>query len=395
MEDNNEKNAIRWINTPFSYAMQGNRYNLSQQALLLKVSNAIQEYFPSFFSSEHSRSKQDPLSLLTDEQIEAGIPPIEVTMAELGIYSDTATAREVLNKALSLKVYRQEVVNGKLTYKAYNVFSESEIAEGSTTAYIKINMNVVKETFKMNNGYITHPDDIALLAKNEKMPILYFILKKKMKNWEFNKVKITPKELRKDLGTTITDQDTGEVTVHYPRFSKLRKYVIDPTLKDLERMKNEGNIECCFTVEYDYMGRREVGDPTYIVFRIKTDEAEELSSVAKTIESKTADVNMGTTEAPKVKRGRSWSQQTIDNAWSSFLLHYTGRAKEAFEKVTKCNGYDRYHHKIRIEYTQEVQGIFSSLGLTEEEKRDIYTQLTKHFKSEVVGLLRDQPSMFA
>lgn len=395
MENNKEKNAIRWINTPFSYAMQGNQYNLSQQALLLKVSNAIQEYFPTFYSSEHSKSKQDPLPLLTDEQIKAGIPPIEVTMAELGIYSDTASAREVLNKALDLKVFEPIIENGKLKYKGYNVFTESEIAEGSTTAHIKINMDVVKRTFNMAQGYITHPDDIALLARNEKMPILYFILKKRMKNWEFNKVKITPKELRKDLGTTITDKDTGKETVHYPRFSKLRKYVIEPTLKDLERMKEEGNIECCFTVEYDYMGRREVGDPTYIVFRIKTDKAEEISSEPKVAEAKGDDAPKMSEEVPKVKRGRSWSQSTIDNAWNSFLLHYNGRAKEAFEKVTKCNGYDRYHHKIRIEYTQEVQGIFSSLGLTEEEKRDIYAQLTKHFKSEVVGLLRDQPSMFA
>lgn len=394
MEENNEKNAIRWINTPFTYAMRGNQYSLTQQALLLKVSNAIQDYVQSFYGSEHSKSKQTPLSLLTDEQIKVGIPPIEVSMAELGIYSNTAEARVVLNKALDLKVYKPEIVNGKVIHKAYNVFSQGAIEEGSTTAHIKINMDVVKEAFDMSKGYITHPDDIALLANNEKMPILYFILKSKMKNWRFNKVKITPKELREDLGTTVKDLNTGEITVHYPRFSKLRKYVIEPTLKDLERMKEEGNIECCFTVEYDYMGRREVGDPTYIVFRIKTDKAEEISSEPKVAEAKGDDAPKMSEEVPKVKRGRSWSQSTIDNAWNSFLLHYNGRAKEALSQVIKCNGYDRYYHKIHIEYTQEVQGIFTRLNLTEAEKTEIYELLTKHFKSEVVGLIRDQPPMF-
>ena len=180
----------QYISTPYSYLKLANTSSLLQMRLLLKVANHIQSYMKDFFYSDRVKNKKNPLPLLSDLEKMKGIPQLRVSYAELGISTNNYAQSIVeLDKITDLKVPKFSIKNGRFTTEKFWVFTKTESVMGDNFATLKINMDVVDEIFNMAEGYVTHPDDIALLAKVEKMPVLYFLLKRKMRNWKINAAK--------------------------------------------------------------------------------------------------------------------------------------------------------------------------------------------------------------
>lgn len=404
----------QYISTPYSYLKLANTSSLLQMRLLLKVANHIQSYMKDFFYSDRVKDKKNPLPLLSDLEKMKGIPQLRVSYAELGISTNNYAQSIVeLDKITDLKVPKFSIKNGRFTTEKFWVFTKTESVMGDNFATLKINMDVVDEIFNMAEGYVTHPDDIALLAKVEKMPVLYFLLKRKMRNWKINAAKFNYNELKEALGLITKDIYGTVISEKYERFAAFKKRVIEASLKDLDRLVAKNKIDKSFTVEYDYNGHKPVGEPMYIIFRTKEKPKEEPKAIELKDEPKAATKGKkpkaqqtelqfsDETQQEVISSGISWldiekekKKQKELNCWQSFLLHYKGRAKDlltmtefrGFKK--RADGYDI----LVLSYSDDFENKWKALQLTKEEALETWRELMKHFKDvNMRGIIRYIP----
>ena len=389
MEKENKEIDIRYIITPYQYAARCCEYSLQQQGLLFKVSEYLQGYFQEYIDKETAKGRKMTSPLFSDIQMKMGLPTINIPMSELNIDpSNTAHARNSLNQLLAIPVSKTLIKeNGDIIDEDIFLFRKRSIKRGSTIIKIELDMEAAAIIFDMRKkGYISHPDDIAFTSKKEKTPALYILLKRETKNWKYHKVKISPLELKMKLGLVEKTPDGEIKEIKYPRFSKFKQKIIEPLLEDLDRMKKEGRIECSFEVEYDYMGRSPKGDPAYIYFSIKPDEAEEIKEPTekKVEEPQQTEIifeqKPQEQEPPKFKTIQEQAREELQTKWDSFLLHYKGRGKEYFAQMkmlgTKSEGLRG--SELYVGCSAKVSKQIRDLKLTEEEWNDIYSRLRKH-----------------
>lgn len=403
---------IGWTHTPFSYIRLIRKYSSLQQRLLLKVSDHIQGYMRDFFASPEAKSCKNPLPLLTEIQKAKGIEKIIVGYGELGVAPyNFNNAREELKKVLTLQVEHMVVKNGKIGSVNTNVFTRTESFMGDNFATLQINMEIVDDIFNMREGYVTHPSDIALLTKLAKMPMLYFLVKRGTKNWHRKSVRFNLHELKDGLGLIEYDTDGNVEKEKYERFPSFKKRIIEPSLKELDRLWEKGKIEKSFSVEYDYCGRKEMGEPTFIIFHVKKEsekiivinDAPPAEEIKKKLPGPTQTELQFSDETQQEVRssGISWldiekekKKQKELNCWQSFLLHYKGRAKDlltmtefrGFKK--RADGYDI----LVLSYSDDFENKWKALQLTKEEALETWKELMKHFKDvNMRGIIRYIP----
>ena len=386
-----------YINSPFAYARLLNKYNRTQLHLLLRVTERIQKYIKKFYNSDLKNSTARPQPLFSEED-KRNMERMVVSFSELGITSNNIpNVQEKINEALEL-ILRRPIIrkNGVLDFDATPAFTHIQSDRENHRILFDINMKIADELFDMSYGYISHPDDIALLANVEKMPSLYFYLRHLMLNWKKKTVKVEVFELKDALGL-VERNDKNEVTkINYPRFFHFKQRVIDPALKDLDRLKGLGQIDKSFNVEYEYKGDKKRGDPDWIIFSIKEDEVPKEPEPTQTELQFSENSDTTISEIPKT--GKKWwepavEQQKQENGdrWKSFIMHYKGRAKAVFEK-TKFYDYTKGKDGIAyIEYSDGVQEEFKKLNITPEEKEDILRQISLHFPTHIKDLRRYQP----
>ena len=387
----------QYISTPYSYLKLANTSSLLQMRLLLKVANHIQSYMKDFFYSDRVKDKKNPLPLLSDLEKMKGIPQLRVSYAELGISTNNYAQSIVeLDKITDLKVPKFSIKNGRFTTEKFWVFTKTESVMGDNFATLKINMDVVDEIFNMAEGYVTHPDDIALLAKVEKMPVLYFLLKRKMRNWKINAAKFNYNELKEALGLITKDIYGTVISEKYERFAAFKKRVIEASLKDLDRLVARNKIDKSFTVEYDYNGHKPVGEPMYIIFRTKEKPKEEPKAIELKDEPKAATKGKKpkaqqtelqfTDEEPQQEvkpSGASWQdifREEGNKKWVSLAGHYEGRAKELLAQMHFHGKKEEGLHgnTLFLTCTKETNKALQELKLTEEEWTEIYGHIRKH-----------------
>lgn len=409
---NTKNGIIGWTHTPFSYIRLIRKYSSLQQRLLLKVSDHIQGYMRDFFASPEAKSCKNPLPLLTEIQKAKGIEKIIVGYGELGVAPyNFNNAREELKKVLTLQVEHMVVKNGKIGSVNTNVFTRTESFMGDNFATLQINMEIVDDIFNMREGYVTHPSDIALLTKLAKMPMLYFLVKRGTKNWHRKSVRFNLHELKDGLGLIEYDTDGNVEKEKYERFPSFKKRIIEPSLKELDRLWEKGKIEKSFSVEYDYCGRKEMGEPTFIIFHVKKEsekiivinDAPPAEETKKKLPGPTQTELQFSDETQQEVRssGISWldiekekKKQKELSCWQSFLLHYKGRAKDlltmtefrGFKK--RADGYDI----LVLSYSDDFENKWKALQLTKEEALETWRELMKHFKDvNMRGIIRYIP----
>lgn len=400
MEKDNEIMAIRQIVTPYNFAVRCKEYNLQQQKLLFKVSEAMQSYFQEYIDKETARGKKLISPIFSEAQKKKGIPTINVPMSELNIDpSNTAHARKSLTQFLAMTVPSTVIrENGKIDDEEIFLFNKRSIERGSTIVRIALNMEAAEIIFDMTRkGYITHPDDIALTSKKDKTPALYLHLKSKTKNWKYHKVKFSPLELKESLGMVEKDHEGTITKIEYPKFSKFKSMVIEPLLEDLDRMKKEGKVECSFDVEYDYMGRKPKGDPVYIIFSIKPDEAEEIKEPTEKKVEEPQQTEIIFEQEPQPQKqpqeqepqqevkpsGISWQDAFVEEGnkqWESLILHYKGRAKELLAKMRFHSRREEGIHgsTLYLACSKETELALRELKLSSEEWKEIHEHIRKH-----------------
>ncbi len=260
----------KWINTPFAFTRFSKNLSLLQQEILVKVSERLQPFMAEFFGTEELyRNHKKPKALFSEAVKNSGIAIFDISYAELGVsINNFFAAKEAARKVLDLKVSAPGMdENGKMMIREYNVFSFSEMSAGNDRVVFSLNTDMVDYVFDMTEKYVSHPDNIAYIGTVDRMPMIYYLLRKSCENKWKPEVKLTVAQIKEYLGM-MEYADGKLVKEAYPKFSQFKKKVLDTSIADINRLKKEGLLDVYVTYEPYYNGGRKVGNPFFIKFCI-------------------------------------------------------------------------------------------------------------------------------
>ena len=269
----------KWINTPFAFTRLSKNLSLLQQAVLVKVSEQLQPFIKEFFGSDLAKSRKVPKSLFSEAVKNSGVTQIYIYYAELGVPENNFFAvKQSMKEVLDVKVEGpKKNEDGSMGMHMYNVFLSGETSIKNTGVVFGLNPQVIDPdkhlyvldyAFNMVEGYVSHPDNIALIGEVARMPMIYYILRDASgNNWKERSIQLTVSKIKKYLG--MMEFSGAEIVKEaYPKFSQFKKNVLDNSIADINRLKQLGQIDVCISYEPIYNGKRKVGNPAYIEFTI-------------------------------------------------------------------------------------------------------------------------------
>lgn len=269
----------KWINTPFAFTRLSKNLSLLQQAVLVKVSEQLQPFIKEFFGSDLAKSHKVPKSLFSEAVKNSGVTQIYISYAELGVPENNFFAvKQAMKEVLDVKVEGpKKNEDGSMGMHMYNVFLSGETSIKNTGVVFGLNPQVIDPdkhlyvldyAFNMVEGYVSHPDNIALIGEVARMPMIYYILRDASgNNWKERSIQLTVSKIKKYLG--MMEFSGAEIVKEaYPKFSQFKKNVLDNSIADINRLKQLGQIDVCISYEPIYNGKRKVGNPAYIEFTI-------------------------------------------------------------------------------------------------------------------------------
>ena len=269
----------KWINTPFAFTRLSKNMSLLQQAVLVKVSEQLQPFIKEFFGSDLAKSRKVPKSLFSEAVKNSGVTQIYISYAELGVPENNFFAvKQAMKEVLDVKVEGpKKNEDGSMGMHMYNVFLSGETSIKNTGVVFGLNPQVIDPdkhlyvldyAFNMIEGYVSHPDNIALIGEVARMPMIYYILRDASgNNWIERSIRLTVSKIKKYLG--MMEFSGAEIVKEaYPKFSQFKKNVLDNSIADINRLKQLGQIDVCISYEPIYNGKRKVGNPAYIEFTI-------------------------------------------------------------------------------------------------------------------------------
>ena len=354
----------KWINTPFAFTRLSKNLSLLQQAVLVKVSEQLQPFIKEFFGSDLAKSRKVPKSLFSEAVKNSGVTQIYISYAELGVPENNFFAvKQAMKEVLDVKVEGpKKNDDGSMGMHMYNVFLSGETSIKNTGVVFGLNPQVIDPdkhlyvldyAFNMVEGYVSHPDNIALIGEVARMPMIYYILRDASgNNWKERSIQLTVSKIKKYLGM-IEFSGAEIVKEAYPKFSQFKKNVLDNSIADINRLKQLGQIDVCISYEPIYNGKRKVGNPAYIEFTIYDTIEQMQQALAKKQEIQ----RLTSLFVDEVKPG--------EKEWQQFLCLIDKEIAADFQKAQFLS-YD---------------GIYLILGVT---NRDLPTMIEKHFDKKAV-----------
>ena len=310
----------KWINTPFAFTRLSKNLSLLQQAVLVKVSEQLQPFIKEFFGSDLAKSRKVPKSLFSEAVKNSGVTQIYISYAELGVPENNFFAvKQAMKEVLDVKVEGpKKNEDGSMGMHMYNVFLSGETSIKNTGVVFGLNPQVIDPdkhlyvldyAFNMVEGYVSHPDNIALIGEVARMPMIYYILRDASgNNWKERSIQLTVSKIKKYLGM-IEFSGAEIVKEAYPKFSQFKKNVLDNSIADINRLKQLGQIDVCISYEPIYNGKRKVGNPAYIEFSIYDTIGQMQQALAK--KQKAQEPASLFAEAEEVKPGEKEWQQLV------------------------------------------------------------------------------------
>lgn len=275
--ENEKQIPQKWINTPFAFTRLSKNLSLLQQSVLVKVSEQLQPFIKEFFGSDLAKSRKVPKALFSEAVKNSGVTQIYISYAELGVPENNFFAvKQAMKEVLDVKVEGpKKNEDGSWGMHMYNVFLSGETSIKNTGVVFGLNPQVIDPdkhlyvldyAFNMTEGYVSHPDNIALIGEVARMPMIYYILRDASgNNWKERKIRLTVSKIKKYLGM-LEFSGTELVKEAYPKFSQFKKNVLDNSIADINRLKQMGQLDVCVSYEPIYNGKRKVGNPAFIEF---------------------------------------------------------------------------------------------------------------------------------
>ena len=310
----------KWINTPFAFTRLSKNLSLLQQAVLVKVSEQLQPFIKEFFGSDLAKSRKVPKSLFSEAVKNSGVTQIYISYAELGVPENNFFAvKQAMKEVLEVKVEGpKKNEDGSMGMHMYNVFLSGDTSIKNTGVVFGLNPQVIDPdkhlyvldyAFNMVEGYVSHPDNIALIGEVARMPMIYYILRDASgNNWKERSIQLTVSKIKKYLG--MMEFSGAEIVKEaYPKFSQFKKNVLDNSIADINRLKQLGQIDVCISYEPIYNGKRKVGNPAYIEFTIYDTIEQMQQALAR--KQKAQEPASLFAEAEEVKSGEKEWQQLV------------------------------------------------------------------------------------
>lgn len=331
---NDKKLPQKWINTPFAFTRLSKNLSLLQQAVLVKVSEQLQPFIKEFFGSDLARSRKVPKALFSEAVKNSGVTQIYISYAELGVPENNFFAvKQAMKEVLDVKVEGpKKNEDGSMGMHMYNVFLSGETSIKNTGVVFGLNPQVIDPdkhlyvldyAFNMVEGYVSHPDNIALIGEVARMPMIYYILRDASgNNWKERSIRLTVSKIKKYLGM-LEFSGTELVKEAYPKFSQFKKNVLDNSIADINRLKQLGQIDVCISYEPIYNGKRKVGNPAFIEFTVY-DTIEQMQQAEERKKHAQQPASLFT-EVEEVKPG--------EKDWQMFVATLDGDVGEELRKV--------------------------------------------------------------
>ena len=363
MEDN--KQIIKkYINTPFAYARAQKGLTLLQQNIMVKVVEHLQVYIGKYFKNPVLQgSKEDPKPMMTREDRDK-LPPVRIELSELGVASSSySRVREALKEVLNVQIEKNTFDDeGKPVKRLIQIFSKidtpvtdkgtqvrmklgeddelTDVQVDRTRGYVDIYLNtdMVFEMFDMNLGYVSHPEDIARIGKVDNMPLMYYLVRHKMKNFKLSKVEITPFEIRDYLGLVKRDADGNVTEVKYPRYSMFKSRIIKTALDDIKRVCDAGQIDFYFDIKEVRSRGKKTGEPSYIEFVKVAEKKKEKQGHRKASERRLCKTLCEIYPTLDEKRLMTIFKTVPEDLWTDFKTYAYNGVPKAVEQPHSWNG---------------------------------------------------------
>lgn len=357
--ENEKKLPQKWINTPFAFTRLSRNLSLLQQAVLVKVSEQLQPFIKEFFGSDLAKSKKVPKALFSEAVKNSGVTQIYISYAELGVPENNFFAvKQAMKEVLDVKVEGpRKNEDGSMGMHMYNVFLSGETSIKNTGVVFGLNPQVIDPdkhlyvldyAFNMTEGYVSHPDNIALIGEVARMPMIYYILRDASgNNWKERSIRLTVSKIKKYLGM-LEFSGAELVKEAYPKFSQFKKNVLDNSIADINRLKQLGQIDVCISYEPIYNGKRKVGNPAFIEFTVY-DTIEQMQQTLTKKQQAQQSVSFFD-EAEEIKPGKKEWQQLVtmlhgeigEDLQKVKFVSYDGKtvlikaSREQCQKIEKC-----------------------------------------------------------
>lgn len=381
--ENEKKLPQKWINTPFAFTRLSRNLSLLQQAVLVKVSEQLQPFIKEFFGSDLARSRKVPKALFSEAVKNSGVTQIYISYAELGVPENNFFAvRQAMKEVLDVKVEGpKKNEDGSMGMHMYNVFLSGETSIKNTGVVFGLNPQVIDPdkhlyvldyAFNMVEGYVSHPDNIALIGEVARMPMIYYILRDASgNNWKERSIRLTVSKIKKYLGM-LEFSGAELVKEAYPKFSQFKKNVLENSIADINRLKQLGQIDVCVSYEPIYNGKRKVGNPAFIEFTVY-DTIEQMYRAEERKRRAQQSASLFD-EAEEVKPG--------EKEWDAFLKAYRG----AFATIIYNFRFYRFENNtVHVTGPRDMYARFQSAiaDTPKEEAITFFRQLRECYGREV------------
>lgn len=363
--DEDKQIIKKYINTPFAYARAQKGLTLLQQNIMVKVVEHLQVYIGKYFKNPALQgSKEDPKPMMTREDRD-NLPPVRIELSELGVASSSySRVREALKEVLNVQVEKSTFDDqGRPVKLLMQIFSKIEtpvtdngtqvkmkldkntqeltdVQVDRTRGYIDIYLNkdMVWEMFDMNLGYVSHPDDIARIGKVDNMPLMYYLVRYRMKNFKLSKVEITPFEIRDYLGLVKRDADGNVKTIKYPKYSVFKSRIIKTALDDIKRVCDAGQIDFYFDINEVRPRGKKTGEPSYIEFVKVADKKKAKQDHRKASEKRLCKTLCDIYPTLDEKRMMAIFKTVPEDLWNDFKTYAYNGVPKAVEQPHSWNG---------------------------------------------------------
>lgn len=441
MEEKLELAKLEYINTPFEYLKLQTGLSLLQRDIMNRVSAHLQKYFNDYWSDNELRfSKENPRTFLTDEQIE-NLGPIRVNFSELRISQDSyERLDEARNKIMDIKIKGLVETEGGKKDRKWNVFTyvDLPVTDAGTTVMKKdrevddngkiykvgeakktetnryrgymeiyLDKDLIKHTFNMISGYVTHPEKIAQIGRVPNMPSLYFFIRHCMNNFrpdkdgkEITTATVSIDEIREHLNSIIKDAKGNIIKIKYPKYSRFKAQVLTVVLDEIKKCYDKGLIDVYFEMSEIRARGKKTGEPVALTFTKKTKEpqVQEISGepLKKTKKPQAKQTELHFSEQEVKPSGISWQDAFVEEGnkqWESLILHYEGRAKELLAKMRFHSRREEGIHgsTLYLACSKETEQALRELNLSPEEWKEIHEHIRKHKIIRTMGDIKIIP----
>ena len=271
---------LDFILNPVSYTQIRGNFSLVQTNLMIAIIAQLQDRI------REQLSMGESTFLFKPEDLAGNLLNFEIPLKELGIspkkYDELEAACDaLLHLDMRYKRYdeheRQEYIVQQNIFHEIQFPKADQNAAGEKVAYkggqrrkgfIKIKMvdESAREILNLRKGYTRHLKGITSLCRSPRTPRLYIYLSawRKKGTCTVNYI-----DLKEFFGVLTFSKDHKRIVENrYVKYGAFHRDVLDPVLREMRKLSDEGQIEFCFEYEPVYPHGVSRGDPDSIRFTI-------------------------------------------------------------------------------------------------------------------------------